>query len=71
MNAIEIDAALALVALSRMRQHEKQQRQQAASSTGAAASHARRSDNAGVTTLSFANPGDAAHGATIRVRQKH
>jgi len=69
MNAIEIDAALALVALSRMRQHEKQQRQLAASSS--ATSHARRSDDAGVTTLSFANKGDAAHGATIRVRQKH
>jgi len=73
MNAIEIDAALALVALSRMRQNEKLQRQRATtpSTTSTSIAPARQNDDAGVTTLSFANRGDANHGATIRVRQKH
>lgn len=65
LHAIEIDAALALVALSRMRQTERLQRQRVDDAMKSAP------EDSGVATLSFPNNSDPTHGATIRVRQKH
>ena len=77
LHDIEIDAALALVALSRMRQTERLQRQQTSLTAAetpvnsAARKTIPTAEDSGVTTLSFPNNVDSTHGATIRVRQKH